>query len=104
MAARGDAPRGLAAAWLLRGRVGRGPFAALLVYVGVLFPALGFVNVYPMRFSWVADHFAYQAVAVLAAACRRVARRRWSRALRNADDAAPRRRGRAASEFWPARP
>jgi tetratricopeptide (TPR) repeat protein len=48
--------------------VGRGPFAALLAYAGVLFPAMGFVNVYPMRFSWVADHFAYQAVAVLAAA------------------------------------
>ncbi len=57
----------LAALWLLRARTGRGPFAALVLFLGALFPAMGFFNVYPMRFSWVADHFAYQAVAVLAA-------------------------------------
>jgi tetratricopeptide (TPR) repeat protein len=40
-------------------RVGWGP-ALLLAYAGVtLFPALGFVEVYPHRFSWVADHFQY---------------------------------------------
>jgi len=39
----------------------RGLFLALAFYAGTLFPALGFVNVYPMRFSWVADHFAYLA-------------------------------------------
>jgi Flp pilus assembly protein TadD len=55
-------------AWRVRGRVGRGPFAFLLLFGGVLFPAMGLLNVYPMRFSWVADHFAYQAVAVAAAA------------------------------------
>jgi Flp pilus assembly protein TadD len=54
-------------AWLFRERLGRGPFAFLLLFGGVLFPAMGFFNVYPMRFSWVADHFAYQAVAVAAA-------------------------------------
>ncbi len=33
---------------------------ALLVSAGALtFPALGFFNVYPHRFSWVADHFQY---------------------------------------------
>ncbi|MEO8055769.1 MAG: tetratricopeptide repeat protein, partial [Acidobacteriota bacterium] len=55
-------------AWRFRERLGRGPFAFLLLFGGVLFPAMGFFNVYPMRFSWVADHFAYQAVAVFAAA------------------------------------
>lgn len=56
----------LAAAWALRDRIGRGPLAALLLFGGVLFPAMGFFNVYAMRYSWVADHFAYQAVAVAA--------------------------------------
>ncbi len=54
-------------AWRFRARLGRGPLAFLLLFAGVLFPAMGFFNVYPMRFSWVADHFAYQAVAVFAA-------------------------------------
>lgn len=39
----------------------RGPLAAFLLFTGTLFPALGFVNVYPFRFSWVADHFQYLA-------------------------------------------
>lgn len=45
----------------------RGPLAALLIYLGVLFPALGFFNVYPMRYSWVADHFQYHALPALLA-------------------------------------
>ncbi|MDD5562538.1 MAG: tetratricopeptide repeat protein [Thermoanaerobaculaceae bacterium] len=57
----------LAAAWALRRKLGRGPLAAVLLFGGVLVPALGFFNVYAMRYSWVADHFAYQAVAVGAA-------------------------------------
>jgi tetratricopeptide (TPR) repeat protein len=44
--------------WALRRRA-RGPLAAWLFFVGSLFPALGFVNVYPFRFSYVADHFQY---------------------------------------------
>jgi tetratricopeptide (TPR) repeat protein len=56
----------LAAAWVLRGRIGRGPLTGVLLFAGVLFPAMGFFNVYAMRYSWVADHFAYQAVAVAA--------------------------------------
>jgi len=56
-----------AAAWLLTRRLGRGPLAGLLLFFGVLFPAMGFFNVYAMRYSWVADHFAYQAAAVFAA-------------------------------------
>ena len=47
---------------LARRRIGRGPLTAVLLYAGTLAPALGFVNVYPMRFSFVADHFAYLAV------------------------------------------
>jgi tetratricopeptide (TPR) repeat protein len=39
----------------------RGPLAAFLYFVGTLSPALGFVNVYPFLFSFVADHFAYLA-------------------------------------------
>ena len=49
----------------------RGPLAALLLFVGSLFPALGFFNVYPFLFSYVADHFQYLAslgVLALAAA------------------------------------
>jgi tetratricopeptide (TPR) repeat protein len=33
----------------------------VLFFTGTLFPALGFVNVYPMRYSFVADHFQYLA-------------------------------------------
>jgi tetratricopeptide (TPR) repeat protein len=42
-----------------RRRLGRGPLVATLCYAGALLPALGFVNVFPMRFSFVADHFSY---------------------------------------------
>jgi tetratricopeptide (TPR) repeat protein len=58
----------LVGAWLLARSGRRGPLAGLLLFGGVLFPAMGFFNVYAMRYSWVADHFAYQAVAVAAAA------------------------------------
>jgi hypothetical protein len=65
------APVGLAvvigALALNRKRIGRGPLAAMLLFVGTLFPALGFVNVYPMRFSYVADHFQYLASASIIA-------------------------------------
>ncbi|MBU2489319.1 MAG: tetratricopeptide repeat protein, partial [Proteobacteria bacterium] len=44
-----------------RHRWGRGPAAALLWYAAALFPALGFFNVYPFIYSYVADHFAYLA-------------------------------------------
>jgi tetratricopeptide (TPR) repeat protein len=47
--------------WRLRTRIGRGPLTAILFFIGTLFPALGFVNVYPMRYSFVADHFQYLA-------------------------------------------
>jgi len=50
----------LAGLWIIRTR-NRGPFAALLAYLALLFPVLGFVNVYPFAFSYVADHFQYLA-------------------------------------------
>jgi tetratricopeptide (TPR) repeat protein len=46
--------------WVLRKR-SRGPLAALLFFVAALLPALGFVDVYPFRYSFVADHFQYLA-------------------------------------------
>jgi len=39
----------------------RTPLAALLFFSGTLFPVLGFANVYPFMFSYVADHFQYLA-------------------------------------------
>jgi tetratricopeptide (TPR) repeat protein len=40
---------------------GRGPLVAVLIFGGALVPVMGFANVYPMRLSWVADHFQYHA-------------------------------------------
>ncbi len=48
------------ALWMLRRRT-RAPLAAILFFGGTLVPALGFVNVYPFRYSFVADHFQYLA-------------------------------------------
>lgn len=39
----------------------RVPLTAFLYFIGTLFPVLGFFNVYPFRYSWVADHFQYLA-------------------------------------------
>ncbi|MSU47921.1 MAG: tetratricopeptide repeat protein [Opitutus sp.] len=53
----------------------RAPLAAALLFGGTLFPVLGFVNVYPFMFSYVADHFQYLAslgmIAFLVAAATR---------------------------------
>jgi protein O-mannosyl-transferase len=46
--------------WAIR-KWSRAPLIALLYFVGSLFPVLGFVNVYPFIFSYVADHFQYLA-------------------------------------------
>ncbi|HEV2045513.1 MAG TPA: tetratricopeptide repeat protein [Chthoniobacterales bacterium] len=50
----------LALLWKVRARW-RGPLAAALVFLGMLFPALGFLDVYPFVYSFVADHFQYLA-------------------------------------------
>jgi tetratricopeptide (TPR) repeat protein len=57
----------LAALFALR-RISRGPLAAALLFSGTLFPALGFVDVYPFKYSFVADHFQYLALAMLLSA------------------------------------
>ena len=57
----------LTALWLLRRRVGLGPLVAAVIFIGVLVPALGFINTYPMRYSFVADHFQYAAGIALIA-------------------------------------
>jgi protein O-mannosyl-transferase len=55
---------GLAALWAARRR-SRAPLAVALLYVGTLFPALGFINLFPFIYSFVADHFQYLAAALL---------------------------------------
>jgi len=59
----------LATLWLIRKRA-RAPLAAALFYGGTLLPALGFVSVFPFRYSFVADHFQYLAsTGVIALIC-----------------------------------
>jgi tetratricopeptide (TPR) repeat protein len=45
--------------YFYRAKIGRGAFALCLCFVASLFPALGFFSVYPMMYSYVADHFQY---------------------------------------------
>ncbi len=79
----------LGSAWLGR-RKGRGPLAGLLFFVGTLFPVLGFFNVYPFQFSFVADHFQYLAslgiIAVVSAGMA-LGLERWGLWRRPAGDA-----------------
>jgi Flp pilus assembly protein TadD len=76
-------------AWSVRHRW-RGPLAGALYFAGTLFPALGFFNVYPFLFSFVADHFQYLAslglIALAAAGLVRLLERRrlWGRPAANA--------------------
>jgi tetratricopeptide (TPR) repeat protein len=51
----------VAALWSLRSRIGRAPLVGVLFFIGTLFPALGFISFFPMRYSLVADHFQYLA-------------------------------------------
>ena len=63
------------AALLLAGALGflcrrwRGPLAGFLFFVGTLFPALGFFNVFPFLYSFVADHFQYLACLGIIVPC-----------------------------------
>ena len=73
----------LALLYLGRHRLGRGAFALAAFYVLSLGPALGFFNVYPMRYSFVADHFQYLSSAaglLLLIAAARAALRRLAQA------------------------
>jgi Flp pilus assembly protein TadD len=62
-----------------RRRLGRGPLVAALIFGGTLLPALGFWNIWFMRYAPVADHFAYlpslSLLALLAATAARAAER-----------------------------
>ncbi len=56
--------------WAMRQRIGRGALVAVLIFAGSLVPALGFFNVFPMIYSFVADHFQYLAsIALIALGC-----------------------------------
>ncbi len=69
---------------VLAARRYRGPLAGFLIFCGTLFPVLGFLNVYPFRYSYVADHFQYLAslgiiapvASVLVPAIERISSRR----------------------------
>jgi len=54
----------------------RTPLTVWLLFIGTLFPVLGFFNIYPFIYSFVADHFAYLAslapIALLASALMRL--------------------------------
>jgi protein O-mannosyl-transferase len=69
-------------------RRSRGPLAAVLLFAGTLFPALGFFNAYSFRYSFVNDHHQYLAslgVIALASAGAAMWSSRWAlrqRALR----------------------
>jgi protein O-mannosyl-transferase len=73
----------IAGLFRLRNR-SRAPLAAVLYFCGTLFPALGFIDAYPFRFSFVADHFQYLAslpmIALFAAALAGAAQRWGPRA------------------------
>ena len=64
---------------IFRRTLGTGALIGTLFFCGTLAPALGFINVYPFRFSFVADHFQYLAsiglITLFAAAADGTARR-----------------------------
>jgi hypothetical protein len=73
----------VAALWMARGRLGRGPLAGVLFFAGTLSPALGFVDIYPQRYSFVADHFQYLAsLGLIAPASALLARAAGNRGAR----------------------
>ncbi len=55
----------LGALFIYRKKIGRGALALFIFYVISIFPVLGFLNVYGMKFSYVADHFSYLSTPVL---------------------------------------
>ncbi len=73
----------LALGWWQRRGWGRPVVMLMVCYVGLLLPALGFVNIAFMQYSLVADHWQYAAMivpcAVFAAVTARLGRRLWHR-------------------------
>ncbi|MGH7213795.1 MAG: tetratricopeptide repeat protein [Tepidisphaeraceae bacterium] len=69
----------LAVLWALRGRLGRGPFAALAMYAVALLPALGWGGLDSSGPRWVADSHSYFAavplIVLLVAILRRIVMR-----------------------------
>lgn len=47
--------------YFLKNKTGKGPLAAVAFFAISLIPALGFFDVFPFRYSFVADHFQYLA-------------------------------------------
>jgi tetratricopeptide (TPR) repeat protein len=62
--------------WMFRRRLGAGPFVAAAYFAITVGPALGFLNVFYLRYAFVADHFQYLAsigpIALLAATASRL--------------------------------
>ena len=80
----------LAVLWHWR-RLSRAPLAAMLLFTGLLFPIMGFFNVYAFVYSFVADHFQYLAampVIGLVAATWRPELKAAGRRFRTRQDAA----------------
>jgi protein O-mannosyl-transferase len=70
--------------WKWRHR-SRTPLTVLLYFAGTLFPALGFINIYFSRYSFVSDHFQYlAAIGPITAAAALIAKGtdRWKDGLR----------------------
>jgi len=81
--------------WVFRRRLGRGPLAAMAIFTVILSPALGFFNVFPHLYSFVADHFQYLAsisVTTLVVALSVTLCTRWNQSSIHADQAPFRRR------------
>jgi Tfp pilus assembly protein PilF len=70
--------------WLARRRLGRGPAAAVVFFVAVLSPMLGFFPLYTFYYSYVADHYQYLAclglIGLLVATASRLLQR-WQTGL-----------------------
>lgn len=57
----------LAALWMLRRRIGRGPFTGVAIFALAVAPAIGIIDFGFLLFSFVADHFEYLASVPLIA-------------------------------------
>ena len=72
---------GLVTLWVMRSRSwARSSLSTVMIYIVMLFPMLGFLNIFFMRYSLVADHYQYSAMpAVLALVVAAVVRvtERW---------------------------